>query len=159
MTLKRHSWRFQDLVVPPRRCAEGRKARVSFWDMLMGFSMEVNRSTKALTEEDIELLEGSVYTEIIEVSFWDMLMGFPMEANRSMKALIEEDIELLEGSVYNEKIEGIPLITFIERIHFLIKKSMDQSVTIKLLGRSPSLFLGHVDGISDGSKSFNEGTK
>ncbi|MBA0551181.1 hypothetical protein Golob_022076, partial [Gossypium lobatum] len=55
-----------NLVVPPRRCAEGRKARVSFGDMLMGFSMEANRSTKALTEEDIELLEGSVYTEIIE---------------------------------------------------------------------------------------------
>ncbi|KAK5841954.1 hypothetical protein PVK06_004280 [Gossypium arboreum] len=118
MTLKRHSWRFQDLVVPPRRCAEGRKARVSFWDMLMGFSMEANSSTKALTEEDIELLEGSVYTETIE---------------------------------------GIPLITFLERIHFLIEKSMDQSVTIKLLGRNPSLFLGHVDGIFDGNKSFNEG--
>ncbi|KAH1122898.1 hypothetical protein J1N35_006058 [Gossypium stocksii] len=111
MTLKRHSWRFQDLVVPPRRWAEGRKARVSFWDMLMGFSMEANRSTKALTEEDIELFESSVYTKTIE---------------------------------------GIPLITFLERI-------MDQSVTIKLLGRNPSLFLGNVDGISDGSKSFNEG--
>ncbi|MBA0677165.1 hypothetical protein Goari_018585, partial [Gossypium aridum] len=84
----------EDLVVPPRRCAEGRKARVSFGDMLMGFSME---------------------------------------ANRSMKALNEEDIELLEGIVYTETIEGIALITFLEKIHFLIEKSMDQSVTIKLL--------------------------
>ncbi|MBA0823955.1 hypothetical protein Goarm_020647 [Gossypium armourianum] len=34
--------------------------------MLMGFPMEANRSMKALNEEDIELLEGIVYTETIE---------------------------------------------------------------------------------------------
>ncbi|PPD99575.1 hypothetical protein GOBAR_DD03400 [Gossypium barbadense] len=50
----------------------------------------------------------------------------------------EEDIELLEGDEKKFFFDGIPSITFFERVHQFIAKHMTRIVVVELLGRKIS---------------------
>ncbi|MBA0562554.1 hypothetical protein Golob_007589 [Gossypium lobatum] len=47
---------------------------------------------------------------------------------------MEEVFELLEGDVITEVVDGVPSITFSNRVHKFIERNMSKTLIVKLLG-------------------------
>lgn len=61
-----------------------------------------------------------------------ILMGFSMGLNQPIG--MEEDSKLLDRDVVTKMVDGIPSITFSDRVHKYIEQKMARNVIIKLLG-------------------------
>ncbi|MBA0746837.1 hypothetical protein Gogos_009320, partial [Gossypium gossypioides] len=61
------------------------------------------------------------------------LIGNSADGEKPQKE--EEDFELMKGDATNEVIDGIPSITFFERVHQYIAQRMSRTAIVKLLGR------------------------
>lgn len=57
--------------------------------------------------------------------------------------IMEEEFELLESDIVRTTVDGIPSISFFDRVNQLLIKEMAQTIIIKLLGRNigfPTLY-------------------
>ncbi|MBA0834573.1 hypothetical protein Goarm_006914 [Gossypium armourianum] len=90
----------------------------------------IGRATKKVQrweEDPPNGIEMAVDMEGIEkATFKDKLLG-PSNG--------DDDIDILEGDIRMDVIVGVPSISFSERIYFLMEKTMELTVVIKIWGR------------------------
>ncbi|KAH1039147.1 hypothetical protein J1N35_040890 [Gossypium stocksii] len=69
------------------------------------------------------------------ISWKDMLVGAVVED--ASKGLVEkEDLVFLEGDIRKTSVNGVPSITFSDRIHQILIQDIENTVILKLLGRN-----------------------
>ncbi|KAK5784440.1 hypothetical protein PVK06_038964 [Gossypium arboreum] len=114
----------------------------------MDFATDVRRSTKKVKRRMDEPLDpdNPVVNEkgirvdgasIQLVSWKEKLMG---SASVGVNVQQEEGFQLDDGDVKAVVIDGVPSITFSDRVHQFIAKRMAITVIVKLLGRKFSFF-------------------
>ncbi|KAK8289993.1 hypothetical protein V6Z12_D07G230300 [Gossypium hirsutum] len=68
-------------------------------------------------------------------SWKDMLVG--QSSKETLKVLEgKDDLDILEGDIQKSFVNGIPSISFSDRIHKILIQGMDNTVVLKLLGRN-----------------------
>ncbi|KAG4126341.1 hypothetical protein ERO13_D10G151550v2 [Gossypium hirsutum] len=72
-----------------------------------------------------------------QASYKAKLLGASFVQNLSTNA--EEDFELQDGNVAMEVVDGVPSITFSDRVHQFIEQKMALIVIVKLLGKKVGL--------------------
>ncbi|KAH1045829.1 hypothetical protein J1N35_036613 [Gossypium stocksii] len=69
------------------------------------------------------------------ISWKDMLVG-PAVEDASKGPAEKEDIDFLEGDIQKTFVNGVPSITFSDRIHQILFQGMENTMILKLLGRN-----------------------
>ncbi|XP_016675437.2 uncharacterized protein [Gossypium hirsutum] len=109
---------------------------------------ENNDSEKSITEElipkkvrfredDADINKNMLIDSSPEksISWRDMLVGQP-----SKDTLIDleenDDLNILDGDIQKTVVDGVPSISFSERIHKILIQGMENTVILKLLGRN-----------------------
>ncbi|MFQ6666640.1 hypothetical protein Gotur_032922 [Gossypium turneri] len=72
-----------------------------------------------------------IQSEILKASYKSTLLGASSEKNNG--GFLEEEFTLLDGDVVTEVIEGVPSITFSNRVQEFIQRRMSNTVIVKLL--------------------------
>ncbi|PPR82510.1 hypothetical protein GOBAR_AA38200 [Gossypium barbadense] len=73
------------------------------------------------------------------ISWKDMLFGSKV-GDASKRTNEKEDIDFLEGDIQKTFVNGVPSITFSDRIHHILFQGMENIVVLKLLGRKYRFF-------------------
>ncbi|KAH1108509.1 hypothetical protein J1N35_012277 [Gossypium stocksii] len=68
-------------------------------------------------------------------SWKDMLVGHPSKRD-SISSNGKESFDFLEGDIQRSVVNGVPSITFSDRIHQILIQGMDNTVVFKLLGHN-----------------------
>ncbi|MBA0812442.1 hypothetical protein Gohar_026410 [Gossypium harknessii] len=71
-----------------------------------------------------------IQSEILKASYKSTLLRASSEKNHD--GFLEEDFTLLDGDAITEVIEGVPAITFSNRMHEYIQQRMANTIIVKL---------------------------
>ncbi|XP_040951778.1 uncharacterized protein [Gossypium hirsutum] len=109
----------------------------------LGSNSGVSRATKKvctrmelLPDMDDSTIDGNGQkvqgSEVPRVSYKLALLGAsPVPAQN---ALMKQDFALTEGNVITEVVEGVPLITFFDRVQEYIERRMSRTIIVKMFG-------------------------
>ncbi|MBA0748295.1 hypothetical protein Gogos_005136, partial [Gossypium gossypioides] len=61
-------------------------------------------------------------------------LDLPPDTDDPKNVSMEEDFELMGGDVITEMVDGVPSITFSNRVHEYIERRMTRTIIVKLLG-------------------------
>lgn len=85
-----------------------------------------------IDDSTVDINGQKIYPEIPKASYKSTFLGASLE--KEQNGFMEEDFTLLEGDVVTKVIEGVPSITFSNRVKDYIQCRMAKTIIMKLLG-------------------------
>ncbi|MBA0742076.1 hypothetical protein Gogos_015176, partial [Gossypium gossypioides] len=70
--------------------------------------------------------------DVSKASYKLTLLGASLEKEQNV--IMEEDFALIEGDVLTEIVEGVPSITFLDRVQEYIERRMDKTIILNCWG-------------------------
>ncbi|MBA0550052.1 hypothetical protein Golob_021032, partial [Gossypium lobatum] len=87
--------------------------------------------------EDVDTMSNMMIDTTLEkpISWKDMLVG---QSSKDSFNVLEgkDDLDILDGDIQKSLVNGVPSISFSDRIHKILIQGMDNTVILKLLGRN-----------------------
>ncbi|PPD96896.1 hypothetical protein GOBAR_DD06097 [Gossypium barbadense] len=96
------------------------------------------RTDKPPDPDDLVVNEIGVKVDSVEVRLVSWRINSWGNTSEGIHSQKENDFELGEGGAKKEIIDGIPFITFSDRVYNFIAKCMARTIIVKLLGRQIS---------------------
>ncbi|KAH1098381.1 hypothetical protein J1N35_015302 [Gossypium stocksii] len=94
-------------------------------------------------KDDNKRSDMMIDLSIDHLVFWrDKLVSQSSKSN-SKESDENEDFDILEGDIQKSFVNGVPAISFSDRIHQILIQGMDNTVVLKLLGRNTRYLYKH----------------